>query len=41
VPVWAVSYGYDSAALRDDHAPDRLVDSLDALLTHPTHITLS
>jgi 2-phosphoglycolate phosphatase len=41
VPVWAVSYGYDSAALRDDHAPDRLVDSLDALLMHPTHITLS
>lgn len=41
VPVWAVSYGYDSAALRGANAPDRLVDSLDALLAHPTHIVIS
>jgi phosphoglycolate phosphatase len=41
VPVWAVSYGYDSAALRGAHAPDRLVDSLTALLRHPTHIAIS
>ena len=41
VPVWAVSYGYDSAALRGAHAPDRLIDDFGALLTHSTHITIS
>jgi phosphoglycolate phosphatase len=41
VPVWAVSYGYDSAGLRGAHAPDRLIDNFRALLAHPTRIAIS
>ncbi|MEP7296525.1 MAG: phosphoglycolate phosphatase [Burkholderiales bacterium] len=41
VAVWAVSYGYDCAGLTGPHAPDRLVDSLSALLDQPQRIAIA
>ncbi len=41
VPVWAVSYGYDSDALRGALAPDRLIDNFSALLAHADRIAIS